>query len=157
MLKSSKIKPFLWFDTQAEEAARFYASIFRNSEIVEVARRPKGVPGEEGKVMLVSFKLEGQEFLAMNGGPGFPHTQAFSLLVECADQAEIDYFWEKLTSGGGEPVQCGWLKDRFGVTWQVVPQDIGRYFRDARKAERVMAAVMEMVKLDLAAMDAAAK
>jgi predicted 3-demethylubiquinone-9 3-methyltransferase (glyoxalase superfamily) len=156
MLKPSKIKPFLSFETQAEEAARFYTSVFPNSEIVQVARRPKGVPGEEGKVMLVSFKLEGQEFLALNGGPQ-PHTEAFSLLVECADQAEIDYFWDKLTSGGGKPLQCGWLKDRFGVTWQVVPEDIGRYFRDAKKAERVMAAVMKMVKLDVAAMEAAAK
>ena len=157
MLKSSKIKPFLSFETQAEDAAKFYTSVFPNSEIVQVVRRPKGVPGEEGKVMLVSFKLEGQEFLALNGGPPVPHTEAFSLLVECADQGEIDYFWDKLTSGGGKPLQCGWLKDRFGVTWQVVPQDIGRYFRDAKKAERVMAAVMQMVKLDLAAMEAAAK
>jgi len=157
MLKSGKIKPFLWFDTQAEEAAKFYTSFFPNSEIVQVARRPKGVPGEEGKVMLVSFKLEGQDFLALNGGPQFPHTEAFSLLVECADQAEIDFFWDKLTSGGGKAVQCGWLKDRFGVFWQVVPKDIGKYFRDAKKAERVMAAVMKMVKLDLAAMEAAAK
>jgi len=157
MLKSGKIKPFLWFDTEAEEAAKFYTSVFPNSEIVQVARRPKGVPGEEGKVMLVSFKLEGQDFLALNGGPQFPHTEAFSLLVECADQAEIDFFWDKLTSGGGKAVQCGWLKDRFGVFWQVVPKDIGKYFRDAKKAERVMAAVMKMVKLDLAAMEAAAK
>jgi len=157
MLKSSKIKPFLWFDTQAEEAAKFYTSVFRNSEIVQVARRPKGVPGEEGKVMLVAFRLEGQDFLALNGGPQFKHSEAFSLVVECADQAEIDFFWDKLTSGGGQPVQCGWLKDRFGVSWQVVPQDIGRFFREARKSERVMAEVMKMVKLDLAAMEAAAK
>jgi predicted 3-demethylubiquinone-9 3-methyltransferase (glyoxalase superfamily) len=157
MLKSSKIKPFLWFETQAEEAAKFYTSVFRNSSIDQVARRPKGVPGEEGEVMLVAFRLEGQAFLALNGGPQFKHSEAFSLLVECADQAEIDYFWDKLTSGGGQPVQCGWLKDRFGVSWQVVPQDIGRFFKDAKKAERVMAAVMQMVKLDLAAMEAAAK
>jgi len=154
---SSKIKPFLWFDTQAEEAARFYTSVFPNSEIVQVARRPKGVPGEEGKVMLVSFKLEGQDFLALNGGPEFPHTEAISFVVECADQAEIDNFWDKLTAGGGKPVQCGWLKDRFGVSWQVVPQDLGRFFRDPKKAERVMAAVMQMVKLDVAAMEAAAE
>jgi predicted 3-demethylubiquinone-9 3-methyltransferase (glyoxalase superfamily) len=157
MLKSSKIKPFLWFDTQAEEAARFYASVFPNSGIVQVARRPKGVPGEEGKVMLVSFKLQGQDFLALNGGPQFPHTEAFSLLVECADQAEIDFFWDKLTSGGGKPLQCGWLKDRFGVFWQVVPQDLGRFFKDPKNAERVMAAVMQMVKLDIAAMEGATK
>jgi len=157
MLKSSKIKPFLWFDTQAEDAAKFYTSVFSNAEIVQVARRPQGVPGEEGKVMLVSFRLEGQDFLALNGGPQFPHTEAFSLVVECVDQAEIDYFWDRLTSGGGKPVQCGWLKDRFGVSWQVVPQDIGRFFKDAKKAERVMAAVMKMVKLDLDAMEAAAK
>jgi len=157
MLKSSKIKPFLWFDTQAEEAAKFYTSVFPNSELVQVARRPKGVPGEEGKVMLVSFKLEGQDFLALNGGPQFPHTEAFSLVVECDDQAEIDRYWDKLASGGGKPIQCGWLKDRFGVFWQVVPRDLGRFFTDPKKAERVMAAVMQMVKLDVAAMEAAAK
>jgi len=157
MLKSSKIKPFLWFDTQAEEAAKFYTSVFPNSEVVQVARRPKGVPGEEGKVMLVSFKLEGQDFLALNGGPQFPHTEAFSLVVECDDQAEIDGYWDKLASGGGKPIQCGWLKDRFGVFWQVVPRDLGRFFTDPKKAERVMAAVMQMVKLDVAAMEAAAK
>jgi len=157
MLKSSKIKPFLWFDTQAEEAVRFYTSVFPNSEVVQVARRPKGVPGEEGKVMLVSFKLEGQDFLALNGGPQFPHTEAFSLVVECDDQAEIDRYWDKLASGGGKPIQCGWLKDRFGVFWQVVPRDLGRFFTDPKKAERVMAAVMQMVKLDVAAMEAAAK
>jgi len=157
MLKSRKIKPFLWFDTQAEDAAKLYTSVFPDSEIVQVARRPKGVPGEADKVMLVSFRLDGQDFLALNGGPQFQHTEAFSLLVECADQAEIDYYWDKLTSGGGKPVQCGWLKDRFGVFWQVVPQDIGRFFKDPKKAERVMAAVMQMVKLDVAAMEAAAK
>ena len=157
MLKSSKIKPFLWFDTQAEDAAKFYTSVFSNAEIVQVARRPKGVPGEEGKVLTVAFRLEGQDFVALNGGPQFPHTEAISFVVECADQAEIDYFWDQLTSGGGKPVQCGWLKDRFGVSWQVVPQDIGRYFKDGKTAERVMAAVMKMVKLDLAAMEAAAK
>jgi len=157
MLKSSKIKPFLWFDTQAEEAAKFYTSVFPNSEIVQVARRPKGVPGDEGKVMLVSFRLEGQDFMALNGGPQFRHSEAFSLLVECADQAEIDDFWDKLTSGGGQPVQCGWLKDRFGVFWQVVPRNLDRFFKDPAKAERVMAVVMQMVKLDVAAMEAAAK
>jgi len=157
MLKSIKIKPFLSFDTRAEEAAKFYTSVFPNSEIVQVARRPRGVPGPEGEVMLVAFKLEGQDFLALNGGPPLPYTEALSLLVECADQVEIDYFWDKLTSGGGKPLQCGWLKDRFGVTWQVVPQDIGRFFKEAKKAERVMAAVMQMVKLDVAAMEAAAK
>jgi len=156
MLKSSKIKPFLWFDTQAEEAAKFYTSVFPNSELVQVARRPKGVPGEEGKVMLVSFKLEGQGFLALNGGPQFPHTEAISFAVECADQAEIDYFWDRLTSGG-KPVQCGWLKDRFGVSWQVVPKDVGKYFKDPAKAGRVMQALMPMVKLDIAALEAAAK
>ena len=107
MLKSSKIKPFLWFDTQAEDAAKFYTSVFSNAEIVQVARRPKGVPGEEGKVLTVAFRLEGQDFVALNGGPQFPHTEAISFVVECADQAEIDYFWDQLTSGGGKPVQCG--------------------------------------------------
>jgi predicted 3-demethylubiquinone-9 3-methyltransferase (glyoxalase superfamily) len=157
MLKSSKIKPFLWFDTQAEEAAKFYTSVFRNSEIGHVARYPAGSAGPEGKVMTVAFRLEGQDFVALNGGPQFPHTEAISFVVECADQAEIDDYWDKLTSGGGKPVQCGWLKDRFGVSWQVVPEDIGKYFKDAKAAERVMKAILSMVKLDLAAIEAAAR
>jgi predicted 3-demethylubiquinone-9 3-methyltransferase (glyoxalase superfamily) len=157
MLKSSKIKPFLWFDGQAEEAAKFYTSVFEDSGIVQVARYPAGSPGPEGAVMLVAFRIAGQDFLALNGGPQFPHTEAVSFVVECADQAEIDAYWDKLTSGGGKPVQCGWLKDRFGLSWQVVPRDVGKYYLDPKVGARVMQAVMKMVKLDIAAMEAAAR
>jgi predicted 3-demethylubiquinone-9 3-methyltransferase (glyoxalase superfamily) len=157
MVKSGKIKPFLWFDDQAEEAAKLYTSIFPNSEILQVARYPEGSPGPAGKVMTVAFRIDGQYLVALNGGPKFPFTEAVSFVVECADQAEIDYYWEKLTSGGGEPGRCGWLKDRFGLSWQVVPRDIGRYFEDPKTAERVMRAVMPMAKLDLVAIEAAAR
>ena len=151
MLKASRIKPFLWFDDQAEDAATLYTSIFPDSEIVQVAR----YPGD--KVITVAFRLDGQDFVALNGGPKFPFTEAVSFVVECADQAEIDYYWGRLASGGGKPVQCGWLKDRYGLSWQVVPKDIGQYFKDARVAERVMKAIMPMVKLDLAAIEEAAR
>ena len=149
MVKASKIKPFLWFDDQAEDAAKLYTSIFPDSEIVQVARYPTGSPGPAGEVMTVAFRLQGQDFVALNGGPQFPFTEAVSFVVECADQAEIDYYWDKLASGGGKPVQCGWLKDRFGLSWQVVPQDIGKYFKDAKVAERVMKTIMPMVKIDI--------
>jgi len=157
MLKASRIKPFLWFDDQAEEAAKFYTSIFPDSEIVKVSRYPAGAPVPAGKVMTVAFRLGGLDFVALNGGPQFPFTEAVSFVVECADQAEIDYYWDKLTASGGKPVQCGWLKDRYGLSWQVVPKDIGRYFTDAKTAERVMQALLKMVKLDLAALEAAAR
>jgi len=142
MVKASRIKPFLWFDDQAEDAAKLYTSIFPDSEIVQVTCYP------DGKIMTVAFRLGDQDFVALNGGPQFPFTEAVSFVVECADQAEIDYYWDRLTAGG-KPVQCGWLKDRFGLSWQVVPKDIGRYFKDAQVAERVMKAIMPMVKIDI--------
>ena len=151
MLKASRIKPFLWFDDQAEDAAKFYTSIFPDSGIVQVTRYP------DGRILTVAFRLGEQGFVALNGGPQFPFTEAVSFVVECADQAEIDAYWDKLSSGGGKPVQCGWLKDRFGLSWQVVPKDIGRYFTDAKTAERVMQAIRPMVKLDLAAIEAAVR
>jgi predicted 3-demethylubiquinone-9 3-methyltransferase (glyoxalase superfamily) len=157
MAKVSKIKPFLWFDDQAEEAAKLYTSIFPDSETVQVVRYPAGAPVPAGKVMTVAFRLGGQDFVALNGGPQYPFTEAVSFVVECADQAEIDYYWDRLTSGGGKPVQCGWLKDRFGLSWQVVPRDIGRYFKDAKVAERVMQALMPMVKIDLRTLEEAAR
>jgi len=158
MLRSGKIKPFLWFDTEAEEAAKFYTSVFRNSRIGTVQRFPEGSPRPAGTAMTVEFEIEGQCFVALNGGPEFKFTEAVSFAVECADQAEIDYFWEKLTDGGA-PVQCGWLRDRFGLSWQIVPKEMDRYFsaKDARKAERVMQAMLKMVKLDIAALEAAAR
>jgi predicted 3-demethylubiquinone-9 3-methyltransferase (glyoxalase superfamily) len=157
MLKSSRIKPFLWFDDQAEEAAKFYTSIFPDAEIVQVVRYPAGAPIPAGKVMTVAFRLDGMDFVALNGGPQFPFTEAVSFVVECADQAEIDHYWDRLTSGGGKPVQCGWLKDRYGLSWQVVPKDIGRYFRDPTAAERVMQALMPMVKIDIRKLEEAAR
>jgi predicted 3-demethylubiquinone-9 3-methyltransferase (glyoxalase superfamily) len=146
------IRPFLWFDNQAEEAARFYTSIFKNSKIGTIARygdsgaaaagRPKG------SVMTVTFQLNGQEFMALNGGPHFKFSEAFSFMVSCENQKEIDEFWEKLSDGGQEG-PCGWLKDKYGLSWQVVPAALDEWMKDASGAERVMAAVLKMKKLDI--------
>lgn len=149
-----RITPFLWFDSQAEEAAKFYVSIFRNSEIVTIARYGKagaeaaGRP--QGSVMTVKLLLEGQEFVALNGGPHFKITEAISFVVNCETQEEIDEFWEKL-SQGGNPDQCGWLKDKFGVSWQVVPAILSELVAesDPEKSDRVMRALLQMKKLDL--------
>jgi predicted 3-demethylubiquinone-9 3-methyltransferase (glyoxalase superfamily) len=159
MFKPSKIKPFLWFDGQAEEAVKFYTSIFRKSKIGSIARYPAGSPGPAGKVMTVEFQLEGQDFIALNGGPQFKFTEAISFSVECETQEEIDHYWEKLLAGGGKPVQCGWLKDKYGLSWQVDPRMLGELFagKDAKKAERVMQAMLKMVKLDIAKLKEAAK
>ena len=146
-----KITPFLWFDTQAEEAARFYVSIFKNSKIGQIAR------GEGGKVMVVGFELDGLKFTALNGGPLYKFTEAISLQVDCAGQAEIDELWNRLTADGGEPGRCGWLKDRFGLSWQIVPANMGQLIGgdDPAKAGRAMQAMMGMNKLDIAALEAA--
>jgi predicted 3-demethylubiquinone-9 3-methyltransferase (glyoxalase superfamily) len=158
MLKSRKIKPFLWFDTEAEEAAKFYTSIFRNSKLGRVARFPAGSPRPAGMAMTVEFELEGQPFVALNGGPEFQFTEAVSFSVACADQAEIDYYWEKLTDGG-QPVQCGWLKDKYGLSWQVVPAMMDELFagKDAKRAERGRQAMLKMVKLDMRKLEEAAR
>ena len=149
-----RITPFLWFDDKAEEAANFYVTVFKNSTIGTISRygeegskvagRPKGT------VMTVEFELDGQEFVALNGGPHFKFTEAVSFVVNCETQSEVDEFWEKL-SEGGEKGQCGWLKDRYGLSWQVVPTVLGEMFEsgDARKSERVMAAILKMKKLDV--------
>ena len=157
MLKSSKIKPFLWFDTQAEEAAKFYTSVFRNSKMGPITRYPEGGPRPAGMVMTVEFELEGQSFVALNGGPEFKFTEAVSFSVGCEDQAEIDYYWEKLTADGGRPVACGWLADRYGLFWQIVPKAWDEYYKGPKRAARVMQAMMKMVKLDIAALEAAAR
>jgi len=151
------ITPFLWFDTEAEEAAEFYCSIFPNSKITTVTHYTEGAPREAGMVMTVSFVLDGQEFTGLNGGPEFTFNEAVSFHINCADQAEVDYYWEKLTEGGQE-VQCGWLKDRYGVSWQVVPAGFEDVFagNDPGRAERAMKAMLGMKKLDLAALQAAA-
>jgi prepilin-type processing-associated H-X9-DG protein len=152
-----KVSPFLWFDGHAEEAAKFYTSIFPNSRLTHTSRYPEGTPAPKGSVMTVGFELSGQAFTAMNGGPGFPFTQAVSLVVSCETQAEIDEYWEKLTAYGGKPVQCGWLTDRFGLSWQVVPANIFDLISNPATSGRVMQAVMQMVKLDIATLKAAAE
>jgi predicted 3-demethylubiquinone-9 3-methyltransferase (glyoxalase superfamily) len=152
-----KITPFLWFDTQAEDAVNFYVSIFRNSKIRSIARydeeaaKASGRP--KGSVMTVAFELDGQEFVALNGGPLFKFTEAISFVVNCETQEEVDHFWEKLSAGGQE-VQCGWLKDRFGVSWQVVPTVLVEMLQDEDplKARRVMGAMLKMKKIDVEAL-----
>jgi predicted 3-demethylubiquinone-9 3-methyltransferase (glyoxalase superfamily) len=146
-----KITPFLWFDGQAEEAANFYASIFDNSRILDVARYGEVGPGKKGSVMTVSFELEGQKFVGLNGGPHYKFTPAISFYISCRTQEEVDYFWERLLESGGKPSQCGWLSDRFGVSWQVVPDALIEYLQDEdrEKAQRVMQAMLQMVKIDI--------
>lgn len=145
-----KITPFLWFNNQAEEAASFYVSIFKNSTIHSITRYPKDSPGAEGKVMVVNFELDGQQFIALNGGPEFSFNEAISFQIECKDQAEVDHYWDKL-SAGGEQVQCGWLKDKYGVSWQVVPVQLGKLMNDPDPAKvyRVNQAMLKMIKLDI--------
>lgn len=152
-----KITPMLWFDDQAEQAARFYVSVFPNSRITHVAKRPANAPGETGDVMVVYFELDGQTVCALNGGPMFKFSEATSFVVECKDQAEIDYYWDALRADGGEESMCGWLKDRFGFSWQVTPAAIPDLLSgDPVRAGKAMGAVMTMRKLDLAAIEAAA-
>lgn len=151
-----KITPFLWFNGQAEEAMNFYTSIFRNSKIGTVSRYGDAGPGPKGQVMTASFQLEGQDFLALNGGPQFAFTPAISLYVDCQDQEEVDTLWEKL-SAGGEPGRCGWLKDRFGVSWQIIPSALPRLMgdQDRAAAARVMQAMLTMSRIDVNALQAA--
>jgi predicted 3-demethylubiquinone-9 3-methyltransferase (glyoxalase superfamily) len=153
-----KITPFLWFDTQAEEAARFYASIFPDSRILNTARYGDAGPGPKGSVMTVEFQLDGQRMIALNGGPVFRFTEAISLVVDCKDQKEVDHYWSRLLQGGQESM-CGWLKDRYGLSWQIVPAVLGRLLSDpdAKKAKRVMEAMLKMKKIDIAALEAAAQ
>lgn len=147
------ITPFLWFDHQAEEAAHFYTTIFKNSKITSLSHYTEGGMGEPGTVMTVSFNLNGQEFTALNGGPMFKFNEAISFVINCDSQAEVDELWEKL-SAGGEKGQCGWLKDRFGVSWQVVPVELFRLINDLDpvKAKRVSEAMLKMGKLELDAL-----
>ncbi len=153
---TQKVSPFLWFSTNAEEAAAFYTGIFPDSSLGKVVRNGPGGPGPEGSALVVPFVIAGQQFTALNGGPNFPFTEAVSFVIACDSQAEIDRYWEKLTAGGGKPVQCGWLKDRFGLSWQVVPSNLPDLMSDPAKTGRVMQEVMKMVKLDMAVMQAAA-
>jgi len=145
-----KISPFLWFDGNAEEAVNFYVSIFKNSKILTISRYGDTGPGPKGSVMVVKFQLNGQEFMALNGGPTFKFTEAISFLVNCESQQEVDELWAKLTAGGKE-IQCGWLKDKYGLAWQIVPTILGELMadKDPKKAARVMQAMMKMIKLDI--------
>ncbi|MFL5946814.1 MAG: VOC family protein [Gaiellaceae bacterium] len=148
----------LWFDTEGEDAATFYTSIFPSSKVGEIARYGSSGPRPEGTVMTVSFELMGQEFVALNGGPEFKFNEAISFQILCDDQAEVDRYSDRLTADGGEEGPCGWVKDKFGVSWQVVPKTLMRLLRDpdAEKAQRVMAAMLEMKKIDIAELERAA-
>jgi len=153
----SKITPFLWFDDQAEEAVAFYLSVFKNAKAGPVSRYGDAGPGPKGKVMLASFEVDGTTFNALNGGPQYHFTEAISFQIACKDQAEVDWYWEKL-GDGGQPGPCGWLKDRFGLSWQVVPEALPRLLGnpDPVKAKRATEAMLRMGKLDIAALEAAA-
>jgi predicted 3-demethylubiquinone-9 3-methyltransferase (glyoxalase superfamily) len=154
-----KITPFLWFDHQAEEAAEYYTSIFNGSSIDGIARYGDTGPGPKGSVMTVQFTIEGQQFVALNGGPQFKFTEAISFVVNCETQDELDNLWEKLLSGGGQESQCGWLKDKYGMSWQLVPASIEEMLqdKDPERSSRVMRAVMKMKKLDIAELQRAFK
>ncbi|MGH6816008.1 MAG: VOC family protein [Hyphomicrobiaceae bacterium] len=145
-----KIVPFLWFDGNAEEAVNFYVSTFKNSKILTVMRYGEAGPGPKGSVMSATFQLEGQEFIALNGGPQFKFTEAISLFVTCETQEEVDGLWKKL-SAGGQTQQCGWLKDKFGLSWQIIPSALGEMLqdKDAEKSKRVMQAMLQMDKIDI--------
>jgi predicted 3-demethylubiquinone-9 3-methyltransferase (glyoxalase superfamily) len=153
MSKRQKITTFLWFDGNAEEAANHYTSIFKNSKILEVARYGDAGPGPKGSVMIVRFQLEGQEFIALNGGPKFKFTEAISLAVNCDTQEEVDELWARLSAGGQEG-QCGWLKDKFGLSWQIVPSVVPKLMTDPdpEKSRRVMEAIFQMRKIDIASL-----
>ncbi len=146
-----KITPYLWFDDQAEEAVNFYTSLFENSKILSVNRYGDAGPGLSGSVMTIAFQLHGQDFVALNGGPHYKFTEAISLFVDCETQEEVDLLWEKLTDGGEEG-PCGWLKDRFGLSWQIIPAGLGELLSspDAEKSQRAMQAMFAMKKIDLA-------
>jgi len=146
-----KITTFLWFDKEAEEAAKFYCSIFKKSKILGATRNFEGVPSSTADVLTVQFRLGDQEFVALNGGPQFKFTEAISLMIKCKDQKEVDYYWEKLLAGGGRESACGWLKDKYGLSWQVTPAILLEMIADKnrKKAKRAMDAMMQMVKLDI--------
>ena len=156
--REQKITPFLWFDKNAEEAVNFYVSVFKNSKVLKSVRYGDAGPGAKGSIMTIEFKLDGQEFTAINGGPDFKFTEAISLVVHCKTQEEIDYYWEKL-SDGGQTIECGWLKDKFGLAWQITPDILLDLLSDSNpeKTQRVMKAMMQMKKLEIAPLKAAAE
>ena len=153
-----KISPFLWFDGNAEEAANSYVSIFKDSKILKIARYGEAGPGPAGSAMVVNFQIEGQDFIALNGGPLFKFTEAISFVISCQTQEEVDHYWNKLTADGGQESQCGWLKDKYGLSWQVTPNILGELLadKDQKKAQRVMQAMLQMKKIDIAALQRAA-
>jgi predicted 3-demethylubiquinone-9 3-methyltransferase (glyoxalase superfamily) len=156
-----KITPFLWFDHQAEEAAKFYTSVFKNSKVGKILRydeaTAKAAGGPVGSVLTIEFEIDGQKFTALNGGPQFKFNESVSFVVDCKTQEEVDYFWEKLTAGGGQESECGWLKDKFGLSWQVTPTVLIDMLndKDPKKAERVMKAMMQMQKIEINKLKAA--
>lgn len=153
-----KITPFLWFNDQAEEAIRFYTGIFNNAKIIDTHYLPETQPGVSAKLMTATFQLEGQQFMALNGGPHFQFSPAISLFVSCANQTEIDKLWRQLAAGGSEE-QCGWLKDKYGISWQIIPKQLGELLGDSnpQKAQAVMGAMMQMRKIDIAGLEQAHK
>jgi predicted 3-demethylubiquinone-9 3-methyltransferase (glyoxalase superfamily) len=151
---TATITPFLWFDTQAEQAAKFYCSVFKNSKLLKTLKRGEGVPGPVD-VLTVEFEINGQRFTALNGGPLFKFNESVSFVVNCKDQKELDYYWDKLTSAGGAPSQCGWLKDQFGLSWQVIPEALPKLLQDPKRGPRAMQALMKMSKLDIARLEQA--
>ena len=152
-----KITPFLWLENNAEEAMNFYVSIFKNSRVGNVSRYGDAGPGPKGSVMVGAFTIEGQEFMALNGGPIYQFTPAFSIYVRCETQEEVDFYWEKLTADGGKPGRCGWLVDKFGLSWQIVPNVLGELMGsgDSEKSSRVMQALLQMDKLNIADLERA--
>jgi len=156
-MTTQKITPYMWFNDQAEEAATSYVSLFKDSKILEVQRYGDAGPGPKGKAMVVNFQLSGQEFIGLNGGPQFKFTEAVSLLVHCKTQQEVDDLWNKLTAGGGAESQCGWLKDKYGLSWQIIPDRLMELLgdKDPQKASRAMNAMLQMRKIDIAALERA--
>ena len=152
------LTPCLWFDHQAEEAATFYTSVFPNSRVLDVTRYGEGLPLPAGTVMTVRFELDGGQFVALNGGPAFEFSEAVSFQIDCADQAEVDHYWDRLTADGGEESMCGWLKDRFGLSWQVVPRQLPALLSDPdpERAQRAVTAMLSMRRIDIAAIERAA-
>jgi predicted 3-demethylubiquinone-9 3-methyltransferase (glyoxalase superfamily) len=158
-MAKNKITPFLWYDKEAEEAANFYVSIFKNAKINKIARYPEGSSYQAGTVMTVAFELDGQHFTAINGGPHFKLDEAISFVIDCDGQDEVDYYWERLLAGGGKESQCGWLKDKYGLSWQVTPKQLIELTTSSDKERngRVFAAMMKMSKIDVAELERAAK
>ena len=152
-----KITPFLWFNNNAEEAINFYVSLFPNSKVISITRYPDGVEGMGGKVLTAIFELDGREYMALDGSPLFPFTEAFSMFVNCEDQAEVDSLWEKLIVDGGSESQCGWLKDKYGMSWQIIPKQLGECLGnpDPEKSQRAMQAMMKMKKIIVADLEKA--